>query len=68
MSIRVLFLLIGFGLAVSGGISTIVYLNVLSIGLDFTEYLYFIAGKMECYLLPIGIIVITLAIYLNGYN
>lgn len=68
MIIRILFLLIGFGLAVSGGISTIVYLNVLSIGLDFTEYLFFIASKLECYLLPIGIIVITLAIYLNGYN
>lgn len=55
--------LTGFGLAVSGGITTIAYLNLIPIGYSYHEYFVFIAGRMECYLLPVGILIFTVSIY-----
>jgi hypothetical protein len=63
MIFRFFMLLIGFGFAVSGGVSTIAYLNILTTGFLFTDYLLFISTKIECYLLPIGILIIWLSIY-----
>jgi hypothetical protein len=63
MILRFFLLLLGFGLAVSGGVSIIAYLNILTTGVLFIEYLMFISTKVECYLLPIGITVIWLSIY-----
>ncbi|WLR51579.1 hypothetical protein LC040_01355 [Bacillus tianshenii] len=63
MIFRLFLYSIGFGLAVTGGISIIAYLNLLTIGHDFTEYLLFLTRKFECYLLPIGLICIWLSIY-----
>ncbi|OCA84544.1 hypothetical protein A8F94_16235 [Bacillus sp. FJAT-27225] len=60
---RGLFLLIGFGIAVSGGISVIAYLNLLAAGYTYEEYLSFIMYRPECYLLPIGISIITISIF-----
>lgn len=56
-------LLTGFGLAVSGGISLIAYLNLLTAGYIFKEYVMFISSRIECYLLPIGILIIWVSIY-----
>lgn len=61
--IRFFVWLTGFGLAVSGGITTIAYLNVLPIGYSYQEYFTFIAGRFECYLLPIGILIFSVSIY-----
>ncbi|MCM3110457.1 hypothetical protein [Lederbergia lenta] len=55
--------LIGFGLTVSGGVSIIAYLNLLTTGHSFYDFASFIFYRPECYLLPIGIILMAVAIY-----
>lgn len=56
--------LIGFGLAVSGGVTIIIYLNFLSAGVSWTEYFTFITGRIECYFFPIGILLMLIVIYI----
>ena len=63
MIYRIILLTIGFAIAVSGGISTIAYLNMITAGHGFDEYLSFISKRVECYLLPVGIGIIWLSIY-----
>ncbi len=58
-----LLFLIGFGLAVSGGVTIIAYLNFLPAGISWHEYFMFIRGRIECYFFPIGIIFMFIAIY-----
>ncbi|OZM58743.1 hypothetical protein CIB95_01380 [Lottiidibacillus patelloidae] len=60
---RFFLLLLGFGLACIGGISIIAYLNLITTGLTFTEYLIFISYKIECYFFPVGVILIWFSIY-----
>ncbi|MEK3887405.1 hypothetical protein [Bacillus sp. FSL K6-3431] len=55
--------LVGFGLTVSGGVSIIAYLNLLTTGFDFYDYFSYIMLRPECYLMPIGVILMTVAIY-----
>lgn len=55
--------LIGFGLAVSGGVTMIAYMNFLPAGITWVEYFIFIKGRMECYFLPVGFIIMALVIY-----
>ncbi|HHY72471.1 MAG TPA: hypothetical protein GX497_04440 [Bacillus bacterium] len=64
MIFRLFIFLIGFGLAVAGGVSIIAYLNVIPIGLSYFDYFKFISKKIECHLFIIGILFITLSIYL----
>ncbi|WP_010283365.1 hypothetical protein [Bacillus timonensis] len=61
---RAFLFLVGFGLAVCGGISTIAYLNLTTTGLSFMEYLQFISKRFECYLLLVGMAMIWISIYL----
>jgi hypothetical protein len=68
MMYRLILLAIGFGIAVSGGISTIAYLNMIVAGHGFDEYLSFISKRVECYLFPIGIGIIWLSIYWPHHN
>lgn len=63
MVFRIFLFLIGFGFSVAGGVSTIAYLNLLTIGKDIREYLLFVSQRIECYLLPIGMIIIWISIY-----
>ncbi|MEH7884421.1 hypothetical protein V7654_08845 [Bacillus sp. JJ1609] len=65
---RLILLTIGFGIAVSGGISTIAYLNMITAGHGFDEYLSYISKRVECYLLPVGIAIIWLSIYWPHHN
>lgn len=60
---RLFLYLIGFGLAVVGGVSLIAYLNVLTIGHSLLGYLLFISDKPECYLFFIGIFCLWLSVY-----
>ncbi|XJZ28179.1 hypothetical protein ACF5W4_05105 [Bacillota bacterium Lsc_1132] len=60
---RGFFLLLGFAMAVAGGISVIAYLNLLAVGYSLGEYFIFISRRIESYLLPFGLIVITASIY-----
>ena len=55
--------LIGFGLAVSGGVTIIAYMNFLPTGVTWMEYFLFIRSRIECYFLPIGICIMALVIY-----
>lgn len=59
-----LLFLIGFGLAVAGGTVTITYLNLVPAGLSWIEFFIFIKSRVECYLFPLGVLLITLAIVL----
>ncbi|MBM6618287.1 hypothetical protein [Bacillus suaedaesalsae] len=64
MVFRLFLFLLGFGVAVIGGISTIAYLNLLTTGHGFIDYLYFISRRVECYLFPLGVSIIGLSIYI----
>ncbi|QTM98683.1 hypothetical protein ERJ70_04840 [Sediminibacillus dalangtanensis] len=59
----VLLFLVGFGLAVSGGVTFILYLNFIPAGLSWIDYFLFIQGRLECYFLPLGLLLIIIAIY-----
>lgn len=59
----ILLFLIGFGLAVSGGVTIIAYLNFLPAGVTWLEYFQFIKGRIECYFLPIGFLLMMVAIH-----
>lgn len=60
--------LIGFGLAVTGGVTMIAYMNFLPAGISWVEYFIFISTRIECYFLPIGMLLIALVIYLYPNN
>jgi len=66
MFYRVLFFLIGFGLMVIGFMYLIIYLNLLSIGYNFQEYVNFIIRRFECYYSLIGFFLIFLTITIGG--
>jgi len=53
--------LIGFGFAVSGGVTIIAYMNLLPAGFGWMDYLLFLKTRPECYLFPIGIVMISIA-------
>lgn len=63
MLFRMFIVIIGYGLAVSGGVNIILYLNLLTIGYGVMEYVMFISTQWECLLLPIGIFFITLGVF-----
>lgn len=54
--------LLGFGLAVSGGVTLIAYLNFLPAGITWSDYFIFISGRIECYFLPVGILLMAYVI------
>lgn len=56
--------LMGFGFAVSGGVTMIAYLNFLPAGFEWIDYLFFIRDRPECYLFPVGVVMISIAILL----
>ena len=63
---RIFFFLIGFGLAVIGFSYIILYLNLLSIGYNFVEYVKFISRRFECYYSVIGLIIIIVSSFIKG--
>ena len=63
---RVLLFLIGFGLSIIGSIYIISYLNYLSIGYSLIDYLCYILSRIECLFAPLGIVLISLAIFMKG--
>jgi hypothetical protein len=60
---RLFIFLTGFGLAVVGGVSTIAYLNLITTGHNFGEYLSFISRRAECYMLPLGVLLFAVSVY-----
>lgn len=59
---RIFFFLLGFGLMVIGFTYIITYLNLLSFGYSFMEYLFFIAKRLECQFAMIGFLMISILI------
>lgn len=66
MGPRLFFLLIGFGLTVIGFIYIISYLNLMTLGYNFTDYVQFICGQIECLYAFFGILITLLSIYIPG--
>lgn len=66
MLLRIFFFLIGFGLTVLGCVFIISYLNLLTIGYNFLDYVNFISRRLECWNAIIGLFIIFLTIYING--
>ena len=66
--IRFFLLLIGFGFSIIGFMYIILYLNYLTIGYSFIDYLLFISRRIECYFSIIGIILITISIFKRRQN
>ena len=63
MALRLVAFLIGFGLSILGGVSCIMYLNLLTAGFTIQEYFEFVFERTECYLLAAGVLMMTAAIY-----
>ena len=63
---RIFMYLIGFGLSIIGFMYIISYLNYLSVGYTFIDYLKLIITRIECLLAPIGLIIICLSIFLRS--
>lgn len=68
MFLRIFLFLVGFGLTIVGGLYIISYMNLMTIGYNFKEYVNFIIRRIECFYVVIGLILITLTIYLPGGN
>ena len=58
--------LVGFGLLLIGCVYIISYLNLLTFGYNFIDYVKYIIVKPECLIAPIGLVIITLSIMLLG--
>ena len=66
--IRIISFLFGFGLTIIGIIYIILYLNLLTIGYNFSFYVNFIIRRIECWFSIIGIIIMIFSIYKGGKN
>ena len=66
MIARIVFFLIGFGFSIIGFVFIISYLNLMTIGYNFKEYVQFISSNIECLIGPIGLLIIFLTIFLPG--
>ncbi len=64
--VRVFFFLLGFGLMVIGFSFIILYLNLTTIGYNFSNYVHFISRRIECYYSILGFIIMILSITIKG--
>jgi hypothetical protein len=63
---RIFFFLTGFALMVIGNTFIILYLNLLTLGYNFSFYVNFIIRRIECYYSVIGLIIVLLTIFTKG--
>ena len=68
MFFRIIMFLLGILFIVTGMISIILYLNLLTFGYSFLEYVNFIIRKFECISLFIGLIIIWISISYRRKN
>ena len=64
MFVRIFLFLIGFGLTTIGCVYIISYLNLMTIGYNFSEYVNFISRQIECLYTIIGLIIMALTIFI----
>jgi hypothetical protein len=60
--------LTGFGFALIGSLYIISYLNLMTIGYNFLDYVKFIISKVECWNLVFGFILIWISIGKENYK
>jgi hypothetical protein len=68
MVFRLFMLVIGFSLAVAGGVSLIAFLNLITTGHGIVQYFIFILSRVECYLFFIGIFIIWASVYFPPFK
>ena len=66
--VRFFFFLIGFGLTLIGSLYIIIYLNLTTIGYNFSEYVNFIIRRVECWNFVIGLLIIFLSLTKEDKN
>lgn len=62
--VRIFFFLLGFSLTLIGSIYSICYLNLMTIGYNFREYGEFILRSPECTQAILGLLILTLTIFI----
>lgn len=63
---RMFIFLLGFGLMVIGFTYIITYMNLMSMGYSFLQYLSFISSRIECLFTLIGFIIVSIIILTKG--
>lgn len=66
LSLRFLLFLFGFGITVIGFSYIIMYLNLLTLGYSFFDYLKFISKRFECINIILGTIIMIVSISFKG--
>ena len=66
MMARMFFFLVGFGLMVIGLVHIIIYMNFMTVGYSFNEYVNFIIRSSEFVYTIIGFIIVNLCIFVRG--
>lgn len=64
--IRFCFFLAGFGFSIIGFVYIISYLNLISLGYNFQEYVYFIFRRPECLVAFLGLFMVFIAVFIMG--
>ena len=65
---KIFLFLVGFGLTTIGLVYIILYLNLLTFGYNFFDYVNFIIRRIECLNTAIGTILILISFNLGGKN
>lgn len=60
--------LFGFGLSVISLSYIIIYLNLLTMGYNFLDYVHFIIRRIECLNIFVGLVLIILSLINGGKN
>ncbi len=60
--LKFFFFLFGFGLTIIGSVYIIIYLNLLTIGYNFLEYVNFIIKRIECWNFIVGLLIMVLSL------
>lgn len=63
---RLFVFLLGFGLMIVGFTYIITYMNLMSMGYNFLQYLAFIFSRVECLFAAIGFILVSIIILTKG--
>jgi hypothetical protein len=66
MLVRIFFFLVGFGLIVIGFTSIIIFMNFMTVGYTFAEYVNFIIRSNEFIYTIVGFIIINMCIFIKG--
>lgn len=66
MFLRIFFFLIGFGLTIIGFVFIILYMNLMTVGYTFIEYVNFIIRRPETLYAVLGFIILNLSIFIKG--